>query len=196
MNDGSAFVKRRQLLSMLDKGLVMIHLDPRVEGVEVPERFKKDPVLRLNIAYGYRLPALDIGLDGVYAVLSFSKQNFGCTLPWSAIFALTSPDNAHEGIVWHEAVPPELRRSLGIDEPDEELEPAHGAAEGPRPALAEVEVERDAPPTREPTPPLFVVHEGGLTAASAALKPSRDEVDVPPPEPSPKKRPHLSIVKG
>ena len=186
MNDGSAFVKRRQLLSMLDKGLVMIHLDPRAEGVIVPERFKADPVLRLNIAYGYRLPALDVGLDGVYAVLSFSKQNFGCTLPWSSIFALSSPDSAHEGIVWPEAVPPELRRALGVDE--HETDDAPTVSEAPAPAepaaLAEVE------PHRDPTPPLFVVHEGGLTAAPPA------RAEGPPPEPTPRKRPHLSIVKS
>jgi len=120
MNDGSGFQKRRQLLEMLDAGLVMLHLDPRPPDVIVPARFKSDPVLRLNLAYQFRLPSLDIGVEGVYAVLSFDKQNFGCTLPWSAIFAATRPNENHEGIVWPESVPEELKSSFtraGVNEP-------------------------------------------------------------------------------
>ncbi len=115
MNDGTGFQKRRQLLEMLDRGLVMLHLDPRAPEVIVPARFKSDPVLRLNLAYQFRLPALDIGAEGVYAVLSFDKQNFGCTLPWSSIFAVTRPDAGHDGVIWPESVPPELRAWAGIE---------------------------------------------------------------------------------
>lgn len=178
---------------MLDKGLVMIHLDPRVEGVVVPERFKSDPVLRLNIAYGYRLPALDIGLEGVYAVLSFSKQNFGCTLPWSSIFALTSPDQSHEGIVWPESVPPELRRALGVEEPEED-----GSEPAPPTAGSEAATEPEAAPeaAHEALPPLFVVHEGGLAQVPPSADASDGGGDAPPPDSSPRRRPHLSIVKG
>lgn len=105
MNDGQGFQQRRHLLDMLDDGLVMVHVDPRGADVIVPQRFKSDPVLRLNLAYMFRLPALDIGAEGIYAVLSFDKQNFGCTLPWSCVFAVTRPDANHEGIVWPESAP-------------------------------------------------------------------------------------------
>jgi hypothetical protein len=109
MNDGTAFQKRRQLLDMLDKGLVMLHLDPRPEEVAVPAHLKTEPILRLNLAYGFRLPALDVGAEGVYAVLSFNRANFGCTIPWSAVFAMTTPDNGHDGVMWPDSLPPELK---------------------------------------------------------------------------------------
>ena len=100
--------KRDTMLKFLDRGLVMVHLDPRYEGVEVPEWLKTDATLRLNIAYGFNLPALEVDAEGIYAVLSFGCQNYGCTLPWASIFALTLPDEAHDGQVWPESLPAEL----------------------------------------------------------------------------------------
>ena len=113
MTESASEQKQRQLLSMLERGLVMIHVDPRREGVVVPEQFKAQAVLRLNLAYGFNLPALDIDEEGVYAVLSFSRQDFGCTLPWSSVFAITMPDANNEGTMWPGSLPAELRESVG-----------------------------------------------------------------------------------
>ncbi|MCC6625581.1 MAG: hypothetical protein IT385_30365 [Deltaproteobacteria bacterium] len=213
--DRSASEKRRQLQVMLDAGLVMLHLDPRGDGVIVPSQFKADPVLRLNLAWGFNLPALDVGPEGVYAVLSFNRQNFGCTLPWESIFAMTAPDAGHEGIVWPESVPSELAPyfqaagqgsdgvpvSLRAEERPRRPEPLR--ARQPATARAVQRSERgdggdggnggDATDETQPTPPprpLFIVHEGGR------------EPDPPPPEdgspaPAPPSRPraHLRVVK-
>jgi len=100
--------KRTELLRLLDDGLVMVHLDPRTEGVEVPAHLTADPVLRLNLAYGFNLPSLEIDEEGVYAVLSFGGRDFGCWLPWSSIFAITLPDQEHQGCLWPEDLPDEL----------------------------------------------------------------------------------------
>lgn len=158
--------KRRQLLQMLDRGLVMLHLDPRQPGVVVPEQFADEPVLRLNLAYGFNLPALDIGAQGVFAILSFSGRNFGCTLPWDSVFAMTSPHDNHEGMVWAESVPHELApyfQSIGVRRgampvslrvaEAHELEREGVAESGPEPEDPEA---RTAPPVRP-----FVVHDGG-----------------------------------
>lgn len=199
MNDGSGFQKRRKVLEMLDAGLVMLHLDPRSPEVVVPQRFKSDPVLRLNIAYGFRLPALEVGAEGIYAVLSFDRQNFGCTLPWSSIFAVTRPDFGHDGIVWPESVPPELRASFaraGVSEPTR-LRTQRPAEDAPSPEAARAE----APPA-DNVRPLFVVHEGGRATAADS---SGHDVDAPEPlddarpaaEPEPpRRRGHLTLVKG
>lgn len=157
MNDGSAFQKRRQLLDMLTDGLVMLHLDPRVEGVIVPEQFAKDSALRLNIAYQFKLPALDIGAEGVYAVLSFNRKNFACTVPWPSIFAMTKPHAGHDGVVWPHSVPPELKGSFaqaGIDRPTR-LRPtgSDGSTPAPEPPARELEVVSPAGgDSAEPTP--------------------------------------------
>ena len=86
----------------------MVHLDPRHEGVQVPGHLASDPVLRLNIAYGFNLPSLEVDDEGVYAVLSFGGRDFGCWLPWESIFALTLPDRDHQGALWPEDMPAEL----------------------------------------------------------------------------------------
>ena len=116
--------KHQALLQMLDtsgggRGLVMIHLDPRHEGVIVPPRFQGDPVLRLNLAYGFNLPALDLNDEGVYAVLSFSGKPFGCTIPWGAIFAMTLPDENHVGYSWSTSIPSDITLpATKVDEPE------------------------------------------------------------------------------
>lgn len=213
MNDGSAFQKRRKLLDMLDRGLVMVHLDPRPEDVIVPGYLKADPVLRLNLAYGFRLPALDIGAEGVYAVLSFNKQNFGCTLPWHAVFALTRPDNGHDGMVWPGSLPPELRpmtssgttsaagvelsaasagSGSGSDPEAEDFDEVpdsagsaetHGAGPGHDPATS----------PRPAAPPLFKVHTGGQAEAPPPSPEPEAGGEAPPP---PRAKSHLRLVKG
>ncbi|MGM0576972.1 MAG: hypothetical protein ACQEXJ_14705 [Myxococcota bacterium] len=108
MRDVISEQKRQTMLALLERGLVMVHLDPRAEGVDVPGMFCEDPVLRLNIAYGFDLPALEVDDEGIYAVLSFNRRDYGCNLPWDSIFALTLPDDGHEGMVWPGFLPPEM----------------------------------------------------------------------------------------
>lgn len=200
MNDGSGFQKRRQVLEMLGHGLVMLHLDPRAPDVVVPQRFKSDPVLRLNIAYQFRLPALDIGAEGIYAVLSFDRQNFGCSLPWSSIFAVTRPDAGHDGIVWPESVPPELRASFtraGVSEPSR-LRPQPI----PETTSAPLESDRSEADATGAHPagvrPLFVVHEGGRAAGpDSSETPGANQESAPAAEPeAPRRRGHLTLIKG
>lgn len=132
--------KRDAMLELLDRGLVMVHLDPRHPSVQVPEWFKTDPTLRLNIAYGFNLPALEVDEEGIYAVLSFGGQNHGCSLPWEAVFALTLPDEQHDGQVWPDSLPKELIETISAVE-----------------ALAEEQ------PRPEPVSHLRVVDSGGDT---------------------------------
>ena len=157
--------KRDTMLKLLDRGLVMVHLDPRVEGVVVPEWLQSDPTLRLNIAYGFNLPALEIDEEGIYAVLSFGGQNYGCTLPWPAVFALTLPQEQHEGQVWPESLPSELVETMTAVEAqamrDEEAKPLE------RPALRVVSSEQEADEQAQASEP-----EAPSAASEEASKPS------------------------
>ena len=119
--------KRDTMLQLLDRGLVMVHLDPRVDGVEVPDYLSQDPTLRLNIAYGFNLPALEIDMEGIYAVLSFGGVNHGCTIPWASVFAITMPDDQHAGRLWPSSLPAELAEAAeALVEAAEEPPPAPG----------------------------------------------------------------------
>ena len=131
--------KRRQLCEMLNQGsgLVMIHLDPRGETVQVPPQFRGDPALRLNLAYGFNLPALDIDEGGVYAMLSFGGQRFGCNIPWEAVFAMTMPNGEHEGIVWPDDLPQEFAPFFGAGEahPEASKKTPLGGVSSPKPPV-------------------------------------------------------------
>lgn len=100
--------KQTEMLRLLDEGQVMVHLDPRRDGVQVPGHLASDAVLRLNIAYGFNLPSLEVDDEGVYAVLSFGGRDFGCWLPWESIFAVTLPGKDHQGALWPQDMPAEL----------------------------------------------------------------------------------------
>ena len=171
--------KRRRLEAMLGEGIVMLHLDPRAPEVVVPAHLKVGPVLRLNIAYGFRLPALEVGDDGVYAVLSFSGQNFGCTIPWGAVFALTSPDDPTRGAFFPESVPRELRVML------------ESRLEGTPPEAPEAGDATATPPAAAPRP----IPMPRAALATAAEGPSGDEA-LAATAPQVRPKPSLTVLKG
>lgn len=82
--------KRRQILSALEKGMVMVHLDARRPGVLVPANLRGEPHLRLNLSYRFDPPDLSVGEWGVRSSLSFSGSRFTVAIPWSALFAIYS----------------------------------------------------------------------------------------------------------
>jgi len=179
MKDPHARQKCEQLRAMLEDGLVMLHLDPRPDVVIVPMHLKSQPMLRLNLAWAFNLPALDIDEEGVYAVLSFNRANFGCTIPWSAVFAMTWPDLEHDGFVWPDAAPVELRAALAA---------AHPQAVTPATTVAAPDLDLAVASVQEPPQrPIFIVHEGGR---------AHEEPGAEPTETEPAERPKLRLVKG
>ncbi len=69
--------------------MVLVALDARVEGVEVPSHLHQDPQLRLNLSYRFGLP-MDVSAWGIAATLTFAGVPFECRIPWGAIFLLVS----------------------------------------------------------------------------------------------------------
>ena len=161
--------KMTVMLRLLDLGLVMVHLDPRRDGVKVPDHLAVDPMLRLNIAYGFNLPGLEVDEQGIYAVLSFGGQNFGCDIPWAAVFALTLPGQDQEGAVWPEDLP-------------EELDPVFESIQHMAGRPADPDAERPAAKTA------FAVIDGGAAPAKDGSEPEQKPEDRP--------GPHLRLVKG
>jgi len=82
--------KKERLLSALEQGMVMIHLDARRPGVLVPPTLKHEAHLRLNLSYRFDPPDLTVGDWGIRSTLSFSGSRFRVAVPWSALFAITS----------------------------------------------------------------------------------------------------------
>ncbi|MGC4118284.1 MAG: ClpXP protease specificity-enhancing factor SspB [Myxococcales bacterium] len=108
MMDARSEEKKRQLERALEKGRVMIHLDARRPGVIVPERFKADFHLRLNLSLRFDPPDLTVGEWGVRETLSFGGARFTVAVPWSAIFAITGAERSEAAWMYAEDMPREL----------------------------------------------------------------------------------------
>lgn len=112
-NDSSHNLDKRDVaLKVLEGGTAMVHLDPRRAGVAVPPRFRGDPVLRLNFAYGFNLPQFVVDEEGVGAILNFNGERASCWVPWEAVFAITAPEHGHEGRFWPSSAPREMHEML------------------------------------------------------------------------------------
>lgn len=99
--------KREHLADLLDHGKVQVRLDPRRPGVAVPERFADDPVLALNLSWRFPQTNMVLNDRGVAATLRFGGVPFRCQIPWSAIWAVATPDSELLKI-WLLDLPPEF----------------------------------------------------------------------------------------
>jgi hypothetical protein len=81
---------------LVGRGTLIVHLDPRKPGVDLPAPLKKDPKLVLQLA-GKTLPIpvsdLVLNNEGITCTLAFSGNPQRCHIPWPAIQALVGPDN-------------------------------------------------------------------------------------------------------
>jgi stringent starvation protein B len=87
--------------------MVLVHLDARRPGVQVPVKYSTDAELRLNLSYRFASRDLAIGDDGVSCTLSFGGLPFRCVLPYLSIYAVTSHVTG-EALVWPEDLPAEV----------------------------------------------------------------------------------------
>ena len=182
--------KREALLALLDRGMVMLHLDARREGVAVPTYLAHEEHLRLNLSYRFLLEDLVIDDWGVSASLSFRGQPFGCRVPWSALFALTR-SGTDEGWLWPSDLPPELAQGAGVD-----TRPA-GSPEGtPTPMARPSRLGKEAPPSeaKRHRPRLREVPLEPEPDAPAALTESARDGAQPEADP-PRPPPTLRLVK-
>src|SRR5262249_21679917 len=137
--------------------MVMVTLDARRPGVDVPARFQGDSQLRLNLSYRFGQP-MDVKDWGVHATLTFSGVPHSCKLPWPAIYGMISHVTA-EQYPFPEDVPDEVVRSA-VDARRER--PGVGK---PRPRLSLVQDDDENLPEvvrdEEPGPPDDVPPAGG-----------------------------------
>jgi hypothetical protein len=102
------YSKKQVATALLEGTSFFIHLDPRRPGVLVPEKFRAQPQLVLQVGKQLATPIPDLVIDdaGITATLSFSQKPFFCRVPWPAVYALL--DEAGRGQLWAEDVPPEV----------------------------------------------------------------------------------------
>ncbi len=189
--------KKSRLLSSLEEGMAMVHLDARHPGVLVPEHLRQ-PYLALNLSYKFDPPDLAVSDWGVRSTLSFSGKRFTVGLPWSAIYGIFSHASG-ELWMYPDDIPKELLGSTGpfagaatpapprrlahtaVPEPSQGEQEVPPAADAPR---LDVEVQRQK------------VLEALEQAASAPVEPPKQpEPRASAPRPSTPRRGHLRLVK-
>lgn len=170
--------KLETLRAFLDKEEVtMLHLDPRREGVVVPERFTSQNELRLNLSYYFPHADMQMSEESVEATLTFGGAPFRCRVPFDAIYALSLPKSGAAAI-FTESLPPELynewARGLPLEEQEEESQRL-------RAQLTVVQGEQPAPSEAVATAPIPSV---------VPIIPAAAESETP------KNRPTLTLIHG
>jgi stringent starvation protein B len=104
--------KKDVALALLEKSSMYVHLDPRGERVLVPNWFRKQPQLVLQVGLNMAIPIPDLHVDddGLSCTLSFNRSPHHCVVPWSAVYALVGEDG--RGMVWPDDVPPEVASQM------------------------------------------------------------------------------------
>ncbi len=82
--------KKDRVLEALEEGMTQLHLDARRPGVLVPESFRQEHHLVLNVSYRFDPPDLSVSEWGVRQTLSFGGSRFTVGVPWSALYAVAS----------------------------------------------------------------------------------------------------------
>ena len=106
---------------LLLRGSLFVHLDPREEGVELPESLHNEPHVMLQLGLDLPVPIPDLRVDvrGISGTLSFARLPFRCVIPWAAVYAICGEDG--RGMVWPDSMPSEVEdevlRELGRKEP-------------------------------------------------------------------------------
>jgi stringent starvation protein B len=97
---------------LLAQGSLFVHLDPRVDTVVVPQSYRSEPQLVLQIGFDMPVPIRDLQVDadGIYGTLSFNRSPFTCHVQWEAVFALAGDDG--RGMVWPESMPHEISEEI------------------------------------------------------------------------------------
>lgn len=131
--------KQQLLEQLLDQGMVLVALDARKPGVEIPPALRGDPQLRLNLSYRFGLP-LFVDDWGVRATLTFGNVPYECRLPWSCIFLIVSHVSG-QPVLFPDDIPMELLSQPSGENKDGSVSPMPGPRSmSPVPASASAAV--------------------------------------------------------
>jgi stringent starvation protein B len=167
--------KRAVLEELLERGMVLIALDARKGGVDVPPRLAGDLQLRLNLSYRFGLP-MTLSDWGVHATLTFNGISYACKLPWSSIFLMVSHVGG-EPRLFSDDVPPEL-----VDNQQAHPRSDSGAVSGTSRLKLVTEASDAAQDTQKEEMP-------------SEMPPVEEAPKDEPPTPPTKTRGHLRLVK-
>lgn len=119
---------------ILARGSLFVHLDPRLDDVDVPRWYRRQAQLVLQVGYDMPVPIPDLCVNeqGVFGTLAFHDYVHFCMVPWSAVFAMV--DEEGKGRVWPGSFPQEIVTEVHRELVRKQLVPIEGGADkGPPP---------------------------------------------------------------
>lgn len=198
--------KKDVATSLLEKGSVFIHLDPRGEHVVVPQAFRVQQELVLQFGYQMNVPIPDLELDdeAISGTLSFARRPFWCRIPWDAVFAVIGDGGRGvafrgEGGAAARGAPEPKRSHLRSVGPDERADSPPDAPEGDGTCRAcsikWLDGVPHCPLCGASRAEAFVPSAGEVSAEESSNGVSEEVPLDPPPATKPKVFPPLRLVK-
>lgn len=92
---------------MIEKGTVLLTLDARHPGVQVPPQFADQMRLNLNFCYLFGIPDFEFDQRGVRASLSFGGVDTWCDISWDAVYMMRSHVE-NDVMLFPQSIPPEM----------------------------------------------------------------------------------------
>ncbi len=96
----------------LEDDYMLIHLDARKEGVDIPDHLMGNPTITLKLSYGFK-GGMQVTEERVWAALTFGGRFRDCFIPLAAIWGATTSSGANT--IWPEDAPQEIVSQI-IDE--------------------------------------------------------------------------------
>jgi stringent starvation protein B len=94
---------------------VLVRLDSRRDGVEVPAHLQGNPSLVLQLSYLFQGETKH-DENEISAYLKFKGQYHRCVIPWDAVWGISNEDD--ENRIWVSELPPEILEGLTASAPE------------------------------------------------------------------------------
>jgi stringent starvation protein B len=101
-HDAAAIDKRDTVELLIERGSIVIDLDPRMQGVVVHPRHAGATALSLRFGYDLSPPITDLEIDdtAISGTLRFGNLGFAAIVPWPAVHAVRL-ETTGETVRWH-----------------------------------------------------------------------------------------------
>jgi hypothetical protein len=88
---------------------LLVHLDARKDGVQVPAHLGANPSLTLKLSYFFQGETVRDETE-ITSFLRFNNNYEKCVIPWTAVWGFTSAKNENQ--IWPEDLPKEMLLQL------------------------------------------------------------------------------------
>jgi stringent starvation protein B len=187
--DSTTLSKREALESLLSQGDVLIQIDPRSDGVDVPAHLCGQPLLVLRIGFDMPVPIPDLtlGRQRLEATLSFNREPYYVRVPWAAVFGMVSESG--QGLLWTGDVPAEVIEQM-LSRSEEADANGDAAGEDERESSGPTLVALDGGRAADPPGP-----SSGKAESGEEPRPDPDSDPDPDPDSGPPGPPKLRVIK-